>query len=227
MWYRIAAMAALALLAGGCTQTLTDMAEQAPVNWSAGAPKRVVVIDPDVELSELTMGGVSEIRADWTRTGKDYLRKDIAQTLAAKQIETVDAAGLTDPHEVQLVKLHQAVGEAIVLDRLSPLPTKEKNFDWTLGPGASALRDHYHGDYALFVVVRDSYSSSSRFALQMGLAMLGVGIPGGVQYGFASLVDLRSGRIVWFNQMGNATGSLKEEKSAADAVASLLKGLPL
>jgi hypothetical protein len=77
------------------------------------------------------------------------------------------------------------------------------------------------------VVVRDSYSSSSRFALQLGLAMLGVGIPGGVQYGFASLVDLRSGRIVWFNQMGNATGSLKEEKPAAEAVANLLQGLPL
>ena len=220
-------MAALALLAGGCTRTLTATAEQTEVRWSDGAPKRVLVIDPDVELSELTMGGVSEVRADWTKTGKDYLRRDIAQTLAAKQIDTVDADGLTDPHEIQLVKLHHAVGEAIMLNQLTPLPTKEKNFDWTLGPGAAALRDHYHSDYALFVVVRDSYSSSSRFALQLGLAMLGVGIPGGVQYGFASLVDLRSGRIVWFNQMGNATGSLKEEKPAAEAVANLLQGLPL
>jgi hypothetical protein len=45
--------------------------------------------------------------------------------------------------------------------------------------------------------------------------------------GFASLVDLRTGRIVWFNQMSNQSGSLKEAKGAGDTVKNLLDGMPL
>jgi hypothetical protein len=103
------------------------------------------------------------------------------------------------------------------------LPTKKDNFDWTLGPGVESLRAHYNGDYALFVYVRDSYSSGSRMAMSLLL-----GVPtGAMQVGFASLVDLRTGRIVWFNRLISSTGSLKTDKGAAASVDNLLHGMPL
>ena len=211
----------------GCTHTVANVAAEAPINWSAERGKRVVIIDPDVELSELTTGGVTEARADWTATGKGFIKQDVAAALSKKNIDTVVADNITDPHEVQLVKLHNAVGSAIVFNALVPLPTKGKNLDWTLGPGASVLSSHYAGDYALFVYVRDSYTTAGRAAMMIGAAILGVAIPGGQQTAFASLVDLRTGKIVWFNRLASSGGSLKEAKGANDTVNHLLDGLPL
>lgn len=208
-------------------QTKNQVATSAPVNWTAEAGKRVVLVDPDVELSELTAGGVTEARADWTQTGKTFIKADIASTLQAKGVAIAPADGVSDRHEAQLVKLHGALGQSILLNSLAPFPTKKNNFDWTLGPGVAAFRDHYHGDYALFVFVRDSYSSAGRQAVIVAAAILGVGVQGGQQIGFASLVDLRTGRVVWFNRLANAYGSLKEEKPAAETVKHLLEGLPL
>lgn len=217
------ALLALCGLLGACANTSNNLATSAPVNWTAERGKKVVLIDPDVELSELTFGGVTELRADWTQTGKGFVKADVASTLQAKGIATVSADSITDPHEVQLVKLHAAVGQSIQQNSVLQLPTKKNNFDWTLGTGAAALRDHYQADYALFVYVRDSYSSDSRkvFTLLMGAPT------GAMQTGFASLVDLRTGRVVWFNRLISATGNLREDKPAAASVKNLLDGLPL
>jgi hypothetical protein len=107
------------------------------------------------------------------------------------------------------------------------LPQKGEALDWTLGPGVKLLRDKYHGDYALFVHLRDSYSSTGRQALIGVAALLLVPVPGGFQSGFASLVDLRSGKVVWFNRLLSVNGDLRNKDDARDTVGELLKGLPL
>jgi hypothetical protein len=121
------------------------------------------------------------------------------------------------------MKLHNALGQSIKENLEEAWPTKKNNFDWTLGSGATILRDHYQADYAIFVYVRDSYSSDSRKAF----ALLTMSSTGVMQAGFASLIDLRSERVVWFNRLANAYGDLKEEKAAAETVKHLLDGFPL
>src|SRR5262249_31493209 len=149
--------------------------------------KKVVLAQPDVQLSELDVGGISEPRADWTEAAQGFIRKDLRSHFGKSGVDVVDA---TDPtaHEIQLAKLHGMVGYAIIKHLYIAglkLPNKGSALDWTIGPGANEMRDHYAADYALFVFVRDSYSSTGRQALQiLGLAT------GGVQVGFASLVDL-------------------------------------
>jgi hypothetical protein len=107
------------------------------------------------------------------------------------------------------------------------LPTKGDRFDWTLGAGVKPLQARTGADYALFVLLRDSYASAGRVALMVGAAVLGVGVPGGRQIGFASLVDLRSGDILWFNRLFNPAGDLRTPEPAAKAVQSLLTQMPL
>src|SRR3954463_7774415 len=97
---------ALCVVLCACAQTKNDVATSAPVNWTTEAGKRVVLVDPDVELSELTAGGVTEARADWTKTGKDFIRSDIAATFKAKGVDVVAADETSDRREAQLVKLH-------------------------------------------------------------------------------------------------------------------------
>jgi hypothetical protein len=75
--------------------------------------------------------------------------------------------------------------------------------------------------------MRDSFSSGGRVALQLMAALIGIGIPGGQQLGFASLVDLRTGDVVWFNRLASTVGDLRKEESAHTAIENLLSEIPL
>src|SRR5581483_5797221 len=121
------------------------------------------------------------------------------------------------PEETQILKLHEAVGLSILLHKYSDLklPTKSSTLDWTLGPGVSVLREKTKADYGLFLYLRDSFASGGRVAMMVFGAAMGIGIPGGSQSGFASLIDLRTGDVVWFNRMISASGDLREPDSAA------------
>jgi hypothetical protein len=61
----------------------------------------------------------------------------------------------------------------------------------------------------------------------LGAALFRVGLPGGVQVGFASLVDLRSGDILSFNRLIDPAGDLRTAEAARNAVKKLLAEIPL
>jgi hypothetical protein len=58
------------------------------------------------------------------------------------------------------------------------------------------------------------------------MALLGAFTTGGEQMGYASLVDLETGRIVWFNDLQRMTGDLRDPQAAAETVEALLKAFP-
>jgi len=60
----------------------------------------------------------------------------------------------------------------------------------------------------------------------VAMALLGVGLAGGAQTGYASLVDLRTGRVVWFNNLARGFGDLREPEPARETVEALLKSFP-
>ena len=228
MELRVIALILLCVPLCACDAASPRLAESTTISWSA--EKRVVLATPDIELSELTAGGVDAPRADWTGSAIDFARKDITEVLAARGVGVVAADTSADPRENQIVKLNSAVGQAILLHLYySPikLPEKGDALDWTLGPGVQVLRDKYRGDYALFIHVRDSYSSTGRQALMGVSALLLIPVPGGFQSGFASLVDLRTGRIVWFNRLLSVNGDMRNSDDARDTMGELLQGLPL
>jgi hypothetical protein len=223
----------LTVLLGGCAQTSVLVRDR---SWPrATGTVRVVVMPPDVELSELTAGGLLEPKADWTEQARLHVSAGLERYLKTKGTTVVPygppAPGSEDEaSDVQLVKLHDAVGGAILVHKYVPvmaLPTKADRFDWTLGASATRLQSRTGADYALFVLFRDSYASAGRVALMVGAAILGVGVTGGRQVGFASLVDLRTGDVLWFNRLVNPAGDLRTMEPAAKAVQSLLVELPL
>lgn len=195
----------------------------------------VVLMDPDIELSELSAGGMQQPKAEWSEAAEKLMTAALEEHFGEKSLALQRYRAPADPqarraHE-RVVNLHRAVGQSIRAHKYpnlpSTLPTKEKSFDWTLGEGAKKLQADIGADYALFVHVRDSYSSPERIALMFGAALLGVGIPGGVQVGFASLVDLHTGEVVWFNQTVNSMGDLREAKPTPEQLTALLDQLPL
>lgn len=232
---RVVLVLLLPLLLGACASAsfkATQMAE-------AGISNQKVVLMPiDIELSILHAGGALEPQAAWTRDGKRNLGQALRSQLQATAVEMIlsdqDASVADlDPEQIQLIKLHNAVGRSILAHQYPEagleLPTKGDDFDWTLGDSAQLLKQAHGADYALFVYVRDSYSSAGRVALQTFVAILSLGraiVPGGQQVGFASLVDLNSGQVVWFNRLARETGDLRTADEASETAEVLLDNFP-
>jgi len=225
---RVLGVAVFSLMLAGCASNQNVKAQGAGFNWSSTAEKRVAIIQPDLHLGELTAGGMVEPRADWTKAAQAGVAEQLKAYFAKRGTAVVQVDNLTDEHEVQLAKLHGPVGRAVMTHALYgvKLPNKTQAMDWTLGPGATVLRDHYGADYALFIYVNDTYTSAGRAMLMLGAAVLGVGIQGGQQVGFVSLVDLRTGNITWFNFRMDGGGDLRDASGCKHFVEGILADLP-
>lgn len=194
----------------------------------------VLLMPIDIELSLLTTGGVKEVRADWTATAERLASEALKRELAQHKDKMVLYEEPSDPETAhlhsQITKLHATVGTTMFLYSLVPSatpPTVKDSPDWSLGEGVSSLREASGADYGLFVYLRDSYSSAGRKALIGIGALFGVAASGGSQVGFATLVDLRDGSIVWFNKLARGSGDLRNESAAQETIATLMKDLPL
>lgn len=198
---------------------------------------RLLVMQPDINVGVLTAGGMVEPREDWT----EEARRNVTQSLISRQnrhggrtkvANSREDTG-ADPALVEdLTDLHNMVGAAIILHKYSafPLPTKRDKFDWTLGERAVEFGTTAQYDYALFLHAQDSFSSGGRVALQV-LSALGCGFgvcvmpTGGAQVAFASLVDLRSGKVVWFNTLASSVGDIRTAEGADKMVEKLLESM--
>ncbi len=214
-------------------QTGSLFGQQLP---AIAAGKRIVLMEPDIELSLLTAGGLQEPNALWTSAAKGYVTELSAQYFQklghAVTVYSDTANGLDAKTGQDLINLHEAVGQSIFIYQypgLLQLPTKETGaFNWKLGKTTKQLKQAYGADLGLFIYMRDSYSSGSRVAAQFLMAALfGAHIPGGQQVGFVSLVDMETGDIVWFNRLHSTTGDLRTFGAALNATDALLKDIPL
>lgn len=192
------------------------------------AGTKIAVMPLDIELFLLSAGGVAEPQAEWTAKAHENL----ARAFREKPFPNVEFIVLADDGDSEiepLNRLHGAVGNAIVLHHTVPsyqLPTKHGKLEWSLGDSFSNLKAKTGARYALFSFVRDSYASGQRVATIVVAAILGVGLTGGIQNGYASLVDLDTGQIVWFNRLIRGRGDLRDFESARESLNALLESFP-
>ena len=213
----------------GCATTRN--AQQIDQLESISENPRVILMPPDIRYYLLTAGGLPEPQAEWTRSAQDNFTnatRNFAQSIGTDlTILDEDDIGET---EIEYERLHSAVGMTI-LDHhfgMTKLPSKGGGqiFDWSLGPGISALAEQHHADYALFVYYRDYQATGGRVAFAILAAAAGGYMQTGSEHGFASLVDLRTGDVVWFNVVGAGSGEMRQEQGAAAAVNTLFRNIP-
>jgi hypothetical protein len=228
--WQVAALLACAWLSG-CSSTQVRTAED-----PAGRPVRiegtVVLVEPDIELYAIGAGGMEEPRESWTNTARKEFpiaARDIlqAQGVPLKGDFMLPKDAGPENHLRQLQLLNQAVSISILnYARADALRNKHGKFDWSLGPGVAPLREATGADYALFTYIRDSYTSGGRVAMRIiGFILLGGDVGGGVQIGLASLVDLRTGQVVWHNLLLDQTGDMRDPAGAHETAGDLLKGI--
>ncbi|MEO8125219.1 MAG: hypothetical protein ABI633_14320 [Burkholderiales bacterium] len=235
------------LSAGLVSGTAAQTVPAAPPQRTAPAPSRniepgfaglaasdkLLLMPIDIELYSLSAGGVSEPRADWTEKASKLMTEVIRARQQRAQMEVIAMTEAQADTFAEQVGLHAAVAQSISLHQFGgsmwALPTKEGQLLWSFHDAMQPLRDQTGADYALFFWVRDSYASPERVAAIVAVAILTLGhglLLGGVQTGYASLVDLRSGDVVWFNHLVRAQGDLREPAPARESMEALLSGFP-
>jgi hypothetical protein len=135
----------------------------------------------------------------------------------------------------QYAALHKAIVASILEHQYNlgggKLPTKKDAFAYTMGPGAAQLGAMSGANYGLFIMTNDEFASASRKTMQVaGLLGCMVGfcviVRGGVHDSYASLVELSTGNIVWFNLQRGSKGDVRQEAGARDMARAILASMP-
>ena len=224
-----------ALMAAACTTTQTRVVKTLPERPAAGST--ILVFEPDIALTLLTATGLTEPKSDWNSAARTHVQSQLQAALTGRQHQfvTVNPDDLATGRTNQVLRLHDAVARSILAFNygLLRLPTRPTNdFTWTLGSGAGELARASPGGsaarYALITFGRGSYSSGGRYALAVLAAAAGTSVPMGGQQVYASLVDLQSGRIIWFNVATAGPGDdMRQDEGARALVTQLMKDVPL
>jgi len=190
---------------------------------------KIVLMPPDIRYYLVTTGGVAEPHAEWTKAARENFSEAIGEFAESigSDLKILDDTNLS-PWEIEYEQLHSAVGATIIGNYFGPykLPSKAGGFDWSLGPDIARIGEEHDADYALFVYYRDRQASGGRVAFAILAAAAGAATDWGSESGFASLVDLKTGDIVWFNIVTAGSGELRSKDGAAQAVAHLFKDIP-
>lgn len=196
-------------------------------------PVNILVFRPEVRVGAQTTGGMNEPDVEWTETARANIMAALEKEQRARGTNLVMLPEL-EGEEGKLVSdytaLFRTVAQAAFEHKMFPgnrLPSKRKEFDWTLGEDAARLKP-LGGEYGLFLFTYDSYGSTGRKVLQILALGLGAGfVPSGVHIGYAGLVDLETGDLVWLNADTSMGGDPREAAGAEKRVAQLLEGFPL
>jgi hypothetical protein len=191
----------------------------AGLKWSA-EEKRIVLLNPQFDLSELQPGPAKVSRADWNETGRTFAAKHIGGEFSKRGI-----AAIVDNEDAQ--------------DAADCSPNTETGITTDCG---GRLFEKYRADYGFFVEVHDYYSSRAMVTARavglviafpyapLALASLALGGGGGRDPGdpppaCASLIDIHTGEVAW-RQCINFATDWRQEGSAKNAIQSLLRGFP-
>ncbi|EDL47749.1 aspartyl/glutamyl-tRNA amidotransferase subunit B [Erythrobacter sp. SD-21] len=192
----------------------------------------ILVFRPSVRVGAQTTGGIHEPNAEWTGSAKANLiaaLEDVHGAQGTNLVMVPDQEGEMADLVEEYTALFGTVAGSVLAHKMTygnRLPTKKDRFDWTLGEEAARLKE-LGGDYGLFFLTYDSYGSTGRKVLQ-GLALvLGGGfVPSGVHVGYAGLVDLETGELVWLNVDTSMGGDPRTVEGAQKRVAQLMEEFP-
>jgi len=230
---RAACFAAMSLLAFNAAGAQERSANRDGFTLMPGKAK-IVLFRPTITVGEQSTGGLAEPNADWTQQARTNIGAALAATQGALGNEVVayeEPLGTEAGLAAEYRSLFTSVADAVIVYKLFPgnrLPTKKRAgvFDWTLGPGLQALPGMADADYALFIFTEDQYGSAGRKVAQLLFAMAGGAMTSGVHRGYAGLIDVKTGNLVWFNADPMMGGDVRTNDGAQRRVAQLLQGFP-
>lgn len=202
---------------------------------------RILVFRPEVRAGSQSAGGATTPNAEWTRNARTNIMTALtaARPGGAAEVAFIpDAEGDAAAVLADYRALFGAVADTVLQHRLfkgDRLPTKKTGFEYSLGPGVAKLAETAGGgDYALFVTTNDQYGSTGRKLLQLAAALattaaggIGPTVTSGQHSGYAGLIDLKTGDLIWMNADARMGGDVRDADGAARRVTQLLEDFPV
>jgi hypothetical protein len=170
-------------------------------------PHKIVLVDPEVIVKELSVGGVAEKVDEWSNQAKTNINNALNSQIASKHLfDKVDQPTDLPPEQEAALEEHVALYDVVGFNafyfgraQFDGWKHKKTEFDYTLGNGLKELADKTGADAALFIVGEDHVSSGGRKAARFFAAVLGVYLPASPTFLSVGLVDLKTGNLLWMN----------------------------
>lgn len=174
--------------------------------------KTIAVLPADIEVYQLTAGGVRELIDEWSSQSKALVRDALERFLGSRfgfEIKSIDEDWLKKNHKELWVanrSLYNAVSLSALLHAYpgpNTFPAKLKNFDYTLGHEVKKLSEVCHADALLFVHGIDHEATAGRVALFWWNLLMGAAtgvtiLPINPSFMTVGLVDADTGNLEWF-----------------------------
>lgn len=196
--------------------------------------EKILFFRPSVWVGARSTAGIPEPNADWTNEARRLMVSELSTRYSDFDTQLVFEPDLVGD-DAALISGYKSLFEVVARSAMmyqffkgNRLPTKKKNpFEWGLGDGTKRISELTGARYGLFVMTRDEYGSTGRKIFQILLAGLaGVWIEAGKHQGYAGLVDLQTGQLVWLNADGEMGGDVRKPDGMKKRVGELLKGFP-
>lgn len=231
----------VALLSAGCVSTPDwYRAYQQPYRAHPELDRRaktvrvVGLLPPDIKIYELSAGGVTELRDEWSAAGRDAVVRGLTAAFAERGV-AVKPLGLDKDQQRSMddvTVLYRAVSSSIIEHtyKAYPFQTKLERFDYSVG-ALDALLQKTQADAVVIVYGVDQISTNGRKALRgVGLVLGAVTGQAVVSSGMTALnialVD-RSGTVLWYKIAGDSGGfDLRDDNSARSFVQGLVADFP-
>ncbi|MFH1199348.1 MAG: hypothetical protein V1650_04245 [Candidatus Omnitrophota bacterium] len=232
----------IVLLIGGCAG-VGVRTNQRFASYFQGQEKTVTLMPIEIKFYKLTAGGVQEQMDEWDIQSDMLFESAIMEKIDPSPKVKINKLGENSisPDFKEFLDeengLYRAIAASVISHTYlegSIFPNKLKSFDYTLGPDLARFNDFVPTDALLFISGTRTYWTGGRMFLAACGILAGAAtgvtiIPGGVpDWVSVSLVDAKTGDIIWFKHMGPpyfTVGDLRNAEVVASTVDYLFKDL--
>jgi len=197
-------------------------------------PKKLVILPINIDVMEVTAGGVKEEVPEWSAKAEkniyNSLSSLIKQDTSLKQVKLPNLSSKTSA----VVDEHMALYTLVVNTATkTDLEHKVRRFDYSIGPGLTALRKKTGADAAVMVYGRDHISTAGRIT-QSVLAKVpivniftGQDVSMGDSFVHVGIIDLKTGDLLWMNsEYRDDTTDLRDFDDADDMIKTTFEWYP-
>lgn len=197
-------------------------------------PKKLVILPINIDVMEVTAGGVKEEVPEWSATAEKNIYNSLSgiikKNASLKRVKLPDLSAKTSA----VVEEHMALYNLVVNTATkTDLEHKVRRFDYSIGPGLSTLRKKTGADAAVIIYGRDHVSTAGRIT-QSVLAKVpivniftGTDVSMGDSFVHIGIVDLKTGDLLWMNsEYRDDTTDLRDFEDAEDMIETTFEWYP-
>jgi len=225
------------LLLSGCATSTAKVHYTLKDNPHSRPLQQVVLLPVDVDVKEMSAGGVQEEVPEWSRKAEENIRSAVLVSRdphgGCCVTRVVDSTALT-PGERETLEEHLALFNTVAYNVMwmdlpgnSAWSFKSEHFDYSLGNGLSFLKTRYAVDAGLVILGEDVVTTGGRKAMAFLAAAGGVYIPMGHSMLIGGLVDFETGDLLWLNHVVSAgAADLRDPASCLELARKLMENYP-